>query len=46
MAEWGAEEDLIDFVTDFEKILWEEGVRLPKVQGQWIDVMLKAQSSS
>jgi hypothetical protein len=45
MAEWGMEEQLLEFARDLEANLGDEGVRRPKLNDQWLDVLSECKSS-
>ena len=45
MAEWGAEEELLEFGREVTGALGEEGVQRPKPREQWVDVPSNARSS-
>ena len=44
MAEWGAEEQLLNFARDAEGALDAKGVRRPSREGCWVDVLSLAQT--
>lgn len=44
MADWGMEEQLLTVAKEVEGALGDEGVRLPRVDGQWLDVLSDAKS--
>ena len=45
MADWGMEEQLLEFGGEAKGILGEESVRRPKHSEQWIDVLSDCTSS-
>lgn len=45
MADWGMEEQLLEFGREAVGVLGEEGVRRPKPSGQWVDVLSETKIS-
>jgi len=42
MGEWGSEEQLLAFGKEGESLLGGEGLRRPKGDGDWVDVLADA----
>jgi hypothetical protein len=45
MGEWGAEDQLIDFGREGEKMLSADVIARPKPKGAWLDVIESTKSS-
>ena len=45
MADWGMEEQLLEFGREAQGVLGEEGVRRSKPEAQWVDVLSNCNSS-